>query len=400
MRRSSRFPLGFASASWSASPWSASAAPWLAPYDEGTILTDDSFVPPGDDLVLGGDFLGRDIASRLLYGARVTLSLALAISALAFLIGCATGFLAAVRRGWVDTVLSRLVDALISFPAIMIALIVISGLGSSFGVLIVTIALIDSTRVFRVARALGMDIAVQDYVEAARARGEKLGWIMWHELLPNALAPLAAEFGIRFTYAILFISALSFLGLGVQPPHADLGVMVKENMQGLLYGLLRADLSGALHRRGHGLRQHAGRLVPEDHGRSAAERAVTMQEALGPPPLLDVRNLSVVARQRKQDPLPIVEHVSFALGHGEVIALIGESGSGKTTISLACMGYAAPRLRDRGRQRASRRAPDPRPPPARAPRPAGAGHRVRRAKRCSGLQTTRLRSGGRSPKRR
>ena len=212
------------------------AAPWLAPYDEGTILTDDSFVPPGNGLILGGDFLGRDLASRLLYGARVTLSLALAISTLAFLIGCATGFLAAVQRGWVDTLLSRLVDALISFPAIMIALIVISGLGSGFGVLIVTIALIDSTRVFRVARALGMDIAVQDYVEAARARGEKLGWIMWHELLPNALAPLAAEFGIRFTYAILFISALSFLGLGVQPPHADLGVMVKENMQGLLYG--------------------------------------------------------------------------------------------------------------------------------------------------------------------
>ena len=151
-------------------------------------------------------------------------------------IGSATGFLAAVRGGWVDAVLSRIVDALISFPAIMIALIVISGLGSTFAVLIVTVALIDATRVFRVARALGMDIVVQDYIEAARARGEKLGWIMWHELLPNALAPLAAEFGIRFTYAILFISTLSFLGLGVQPRHADLGVMVKENMQGLLYG--------------------------------------------------------------------------------------------------------------------------------------------------------------------
>ena len=214
----------------------ALVAPWLAPYDEGAILTDDSFVPPGGDLLLGGDFLGRDLASRLIYGARVTLSLALAISTLAFLLGSATGFLAAVRGGWVDAVLSRIVDALISFPAIMIALIVISGLGSTFAVLIVTVALIDATRVFRVARALGMDIVVQDYIEAARARGEKLGWIMWHELLPNALAPLAAEFGIRFTYAILFISTLSFLGLGVQPPHADLGVMVKENMQGLLYG--------------------------------------------------------------------------------------------------------------------------------------------------------------------
>lgn len=214
----------------------ALVAPWIAPHEEGAILTDDSFVSPGEGLLLGGDYLGRDLASRLIYGARVTLSLALAISALAFLLGSATGFLAAVRGGWTDAVLSRIVDALISFPAIMIALIVISGLGSTFAVLIVTVALIDATRVFRVARALGMDIVVQDYVEAARARGEKLGWIMWHEVLPNALAPLAAEFGIRFTYAILFISALSFLGLGVQPPHADLGVMVKENMQGLLYG--------------------------------------------------------------------------------------------------------------------------------------------------------------------
>ena len=214
----------------------ALAAPWLAPFAESEILSDESFVSPGGQMLLGGDFLGRDLASRLIYGARVTLGLALAIAALAFIIGSATGFLAAVRGGWVDAVLSRTVDALISFPAIMIALIVISGLGSTFAVLIVTVALIDATRVFRVARALGMDIVVQDYIEAARARGEKLGWIMWHEVLPNALAPLAAEFGIRFTYAILFISALSFLGLGVQPPHADLGVMVKENMQGLLYG--------------------------------------------------------------------------------------------------------------------------------------------------------------------
>lgn len=211
-------------------------APALAPFPEGAILTDESFAPADETLWLGGDFLGRDLFSRLLYGAQVTLSLALAISSLAFLLGSALGFLAAVQRGWVDAVLSRAVDALISFPAIMIALIVISGLGSSFAVLIVTVALIDTTRVFRVARALGMDIVVQDYIEAARVRGEKLGWIIWHELLPNARAPLAAEFGIRFTYAILFISALSFLGLGVQPPHADLGVMVKENMQGLLYG--------------------------------------------------------------------------------------------------------------------------------------------------------------------
>ncbi|MGI9335502.1 MAG: ABC transporter permease [Gammaproteobacteria bacterium] len=211
-------------------------APVLAPHAESAILTDESFLPANETLVLGSDFLGRDLFSRLIHGARVTLSLALAISAAAFLMGTALGLFAAVKRGWVDSVLSRVVDALISFPAIMVALIVISSLGSTFAVLIATVALIDATRVFRVARALGMDIVVQDYIEAARVRGEKLGWIIACELLPNALAPLAAEFGIRFTYAILFISALSFLGLGVQPPHADLGVMVKENMQGLLYG--------------------------------------------------------------------------------------------------------------------------------------------------------------------
>lgn len=210
-------------------------APIIAPHPEAAILTDESFSLPNDIMFLGSDFLGRDVLSRLLYGARVTLSVALAISVIAFILGCALGFFAAVKRGWVDSVLSRSVDVLISFPAIMVALIVISALGSSIPVLIVTIALIDSTRVFRVARALGMDIVVQDYIEAAKVRGEKMGWIIWHEMLPNALAPLAAELGIRFTYAILFISALSFLGLGVQAPHADLGVMVKENMQGLLY---------------------------------------------------------------------------------------------------------------------------------------------------------------------
>nr|HIA89382.1 ABC transporter permease [Gammaproteobacteria bacterium] len=191
-------------------------APLIAPYGEGEILTNDSFAlqgsegkaQPGSTLLLGGDFLGRDILSRLVYGARVTFSVALAISLLAFLLGSTIGFLAATIRGTADAILSRIVDALISFPSIMIALIVVTSLGSTFTVLIITVALIDATRVFRVARALAMDIIVQDYIEAATVRGEGLGWIMWQEVLPNALGPLAAEFGIRFTYAILFIAAL------------------------------------------------------------------------------------------------------------------------------------------------------------------------------------------------
>ena len=211
-------------------------APLLAPFDQGEILTNVSFEPPSSMLWLGSDFLGRDLLSRLISGVRVTLFLALMITFLSFFLGVGLGFLAAAFGGKVDATISRINDALLSFPSLMLALIVINSLGSSFVVLVITIAFIDMTRVFRVARALAVNIMVMDYVEAAIVRGEGKVWIILHEVLPNSLTPLAAEFGIRFTYAILFISALSFLGLGVQPPQSDLGVLVKENMQALLYG--------------------------------------------------------------------------------------------------------------------------------------------------------------------
>ena len=208
----------------------------LAPYGEAEILTNQSFAPPSSEMWLGSDYLGRDLFSRILYGTRVTLFVALAITVVSFSLGVLAGFLSAAMGGRTDMAISRFNDALLSFPALMLALIVISSLGSSILVLVITVALIDSTRVFRVARALAADIVVLDYVEAAQARGEGLWWIIRHEVAPNTIVPLAAEFGIRFTYAILFISALSFLGLGVQPPQADLGVMVRENMQSLLFG--------------------------------------------------------------------------------------------------------------------------------------------------------------------
>jgi len=214
----------------------AIAAPWFSPYQPTKILTDESYQLMSDSMLLGGDYLGRDMVSRLMYGLQITLGVTFVVTVLAFFIGCLLGFLAAVLDGIWDTVLSRVVDAFIALPAIMIALIVIGALGSSLPVLIVTLALIDSTRVFRVARALAMNIVVADFIEAARIRGEGLKWIMWREIMPNVMGPLAAEFGIRFTYTILFISALGFLGLGMQPPHADLGLLIRENMQGLLFG--------------------------------------------------------------------------------------------------------------------------------------------------------------------
>jgi len=209
--------------------------PALAPYSEGQIVA-TPFLPISTSHWLGTDFLGRDVASRIIYGLRVTLGVGLGITAVGFSVGSGLGFLAATLGGRTEQVMSRLNDAFISFPSMMIALVVIAGLGSSMPVLIITVGLIDATRVFRVSRALAADILVRDYVEVARLRGEGLGWIMLHEILPNTIAPLLAEFGIRFTYAILFISSLSFLGLGVQPPHSDLGLMVKENISALVLG--------------------------------------------------------------------------------------------------------------------------------------------------------------------
>jgi len=211
-------------------------APLIAPYSQGELLSDESFAPADEVFLLGGDYLGRDVLSRIIFGARMTIGLAAIITIIGFGVGIVLGFLAAVAGGVIDTILSRSIDAIMAFPSIMLALIVIASLGTSLEVLVLTIAAIEATRVFRVSRALAMDIAVMEFVEVARARGEGLWWIMLREIFPNATGPLAAEVGIRFTYAILFISALSFLGLGVQPPNADWGSMVRENLQGLLFG--------------------------------------------------------------------------------------------------------------------------------------------------------------------
>ncbi len=219
--------------------------PLLAPYSQGEMISYDSFAPPGEVGILGGDYIGRDIFSRLLFGARMTMGLALIATVLAFVVGGVFGFLAAAGGGWVDQILSRLNDAIMAFPSIMLALIVIAALGTSLPVLIIMVCLIEATPVFRLTRALGMDISVMDFVEAARARGENMSWIVRREIFPNTFVPLATEFGLRYTYSILFISALSFLGLGVQPPQADWGVMVRENMIGLTYGSAAAVIPAA-----------------------------------------------------------------------------------------------------------------------------------------------------------
>lgn len=213
----------------------AALAPLIAPYGQSD-LVGDVWAPPSTEYWLGLDSLGRDMFSRLLYGARTTIGIALLITVCSFAIGMLSGFTAAVVGRWIDVALSRFVDAVMAIPTLIFALVILSVLGTSVPALVGTIAVLDSTRVFRLCRAVGLNIAVMDYVEVARLRGEKLWWIMRREVLPNALPPLITEFGLRFCFAFLFIAALSFLGLGIQPPLADWGGMVRDNAQAINFG--------------------------------------------------------------------------------------------------------------------------------------------------------------------
>ena len=223
--------------------------PMISPYYEGDILDEELFMVPGGDeypdtdfqppskiVYLGTDYLGRDTLSRILYGARTTIGISFIATLWAYAIGVTLGIAAAVGSKPLDMTLSRLNDAVLAIPSLMLALVMIAALGSTIPLLILLTGIIYAASVFRIARSLGQEVMVSDFVEAARVRGEGLWWIITREILPNIAMPLATDFGLRFVWIILFISALSFLGLGVQPPMSDWGSMVKENLPGLIYG--------------------------------------------------------------------------------------------------------------------------------------------------------------------
>ena len=202
--------------------------PYISPYDEAEFLDESLFIVPGSDekypdtdfqppsrvVLLGSDYMGRDTLSRILFGARTTIGISFIATILAYLIGVTLGIAAAVGSRFLDMVLSRVNDALLSIPSIMLGLVMIAALGSTIPLLIVLTGIIYAASVFRIARSLGQEVMVSDFVEAARVRGEGLWWIITREILPNVAMPLATDFGLRFVWVILFISALSFLGLG------------------------------------------------------------------------------------------------------------------------------------------------------------------------------------------
>ncbi len=218
-------------------------APLIAPYGEAEVHP-SPYAPWSSEHWLGTDQIGRDLLSRLIFGARNTIGIAFLTTILAFLIGGGLGLVAAINRSWLDQLLSRGVDVLMAIPSLIFALMLLSIVGPSAVSLIVIIAVLDSTRVFRLTRAVAVNVAVMDYVEAATLRGEGLGWTMRREILPNIMPPLVAEFGLRFCFVFLTIAALSFLGVGIQPPTADWGTMVRETAN--LIQFAKFDLKAGL----------------------------------------------------------------------------------------------------------------------------------------------------------
>lgn len=215
----------------------AALAPILAPFGEADMVG-PVWGPPSADHLLGLDNLGRDILTRLLYGARTTLLVATATTLLAFVCGGFLGFTAGIAGGTLDVLLSRSVDIMMSVPGLVVSLLVLCLVGTSISTLILTVAAIESLRVFRLTRGVAAGIAKLEYLEAARLRGETLPSIIVLEVLPNAFIPLLAAFGLSFTYTVLFIAALSFLGLGIQPPAADWGGMVRDNASAIGLGAI------------------------------------------------------------------------------------------------------------------------------------------------------------------
>ena len=312
-------------------------APWLAPYAESQFIG-GVWDPPGAASWLGTDNLGRDMLTRLMYGGRNTVGIAAVTTAIAVVLGTALGFVAAAVGGWVDNVMSRCIDILLSIPVLISALMVLSVLGSSVPVLIGTIGILEATRVYLVARAVARTIAVQEFVAVARLRGEGLAWIIGREILPNALPPLIAEAGLRFCFVVLFIASLGFLGLGIQPPAADWGSMVRENAQAINFALL-APLypAAAIAALTIGVNLVVDWLLsmyarPSGH----AIGAVAM--------VLRIEGLRV----ETQSGTVLVDGVDLELARGEVLGLIGESGAGKSTIGLAALTFARPGCRIAG----------------------------------------------------
>jgi peptide/nickel transport system permease protein len=208
----------------------AALGPYLAPHDPDAPVG-PNFAGPSSNTWLGTDSLGRDVFSRLLHGGRSVILLAAAATVLAYLIGLTIGLVAGFSRSFVDPLLMRTVDVMLAFPPLLFVLVLISGAGTSVTVVVIAVAAIQAPSVSRVVRTATQGVVVRGYVEAAVARGENTFAVIRREVVPNILAPVLVDFGLRFTYSILIIASVNFLGLGLQPPSSDWALMISENRE-------------------------------------------------------------------------------------------------------------------------------------------------------------------------
>jgi peptide/nickel transport system permease protein len=205
---------------------------YLAPYAPDEMFG-APFSAPSADHKLGLDFAGRDVMSRFLFGGQTAIFVALAGTVMGFVLGSILGVVSAYRRGWVDEVIGRSTDLALAFPALILSLLLLAAFGTSLALVVFAITITTAPGVARIARAATLEVVDLPYVEAARARGERATYVMAVEILPGVRSPLLVDFGLRLTTAILLVAALSFVGLGLQPPAADWGLMIGENRIGL-----------------------------------------------------------------------------------------------------------------------------------------------------------------------
>ena len=208
----------------------AFVGPYLAPHSPTAVIGAPLSGASGH-APLGTDFLGRDVLSRLLYGGRSVIGLALAATALAYLIGMTIGLIAGYSRSVVDPILMRTVDVMLAFPPLLFLLVLIAGTGQSRTVMVIGVAIILAPGISRIVRTATQEVAVRGYVEAAVARGERPPAVLLREVVPNILAPVLVDVGLRFTFSILIVASVNFLGLGLQPPSSNWAVMISENRQ-------------------------------------------------------------------------------------------------------------------------------------------------------------------------
>jgi len=203
---------------------------YVAPHDPNAPVG-APLAGPSSSAHLGTDFLGRDVVSRLLYGGRSVIGLAAAATALGYLVGLTIGLIAGYTRSRADPILMRTVDVMLAFPPLLFLLVLITGAGTGVGVLVIGVAAIQAPGISRIVRTATLEVSVRGYVEAAVARGERAGAVVVREVFPNILAPVLVDAGLRFTYSILIIASVNYLGLGLQPPSSDWALMISENRE-------------------------------------------------------------------------------------------------------------------------------------------------------------------------